>query len=101
MSRYNLIRFDWAMKRLLRDKANFVVLEGFLSELLQDNIKIHRILESEGNKEDESDKFNRVDVLAENNKKELIIIEVQNTREFILFSTNAIRCLQSHHRIHS
>ena len=45
MSRYNLIRFDWAMKRLLRDKANFVVLEGFLSELLQDNIKIHRILE--------------------------------------------------------
>ena len=73
------------MKRLLRDKANFVVLEGFLSELLQDNIKIHRILESEGNKEDESDKFNRVDVLAENNKKELIIIEVQNTRELYYF----------------
>ncbi len=85
MSRYNLIRFDWAMKRLLRDKANFIVLEGFLSELLQDNIKIHRILESEGNKEDESDKFNRVDVLAENNKKELIIIEVQNTRELYYF----------------
>ena len=85
MSRYNLIRFDWAMKRLLRNKANFVVLEGFLSELLQDNIKIHRILESEGNKEDESDKFNRVDVLAENNKKELIIIEVQNTRELYYF----------------
>ena len=73
------------MKRLLRNKANFVVLEGFLSELLQDNIKIHRILESEGNKEDESDKFNRVDVLAENNKKELIIIEVQNTRELYYF----------------
>ncbi len=29
-----LVRFDWAMKRLLRNKANFVVLEGFLSELL-------------------------------------------------------------------
>lgn len=81
----HIIRFDWAMKRLLRDKANFVVLEGFLSELLQDDIKIHRILESEGNKEDESDKFNRVDVLAENNKKELIIIEVQNTRELYYF----------------
>ena len=26
-----LIRFDWAIKRLLRQKANFVVLEGFLS----------------------------------------------------------------------
>lgn len=85
MALHNIIRFDWAMKRLLRDKANFVVLEGFLSELLQDDIKIHRILESEGNKEDESDKFNRVDVLAENNKKELIIIEVQNTRELYYF----------------
>ena len=85
MAYNNIIRFDWAMKRLLRDKVNFVVLEGFLSELLQDDIKIHRVLESEGNKEDESDKFNRVDVLAENNKKELIIIEVQNTRELYYF----------------
>jgi hypothetical protein len=24
-----LIRFDWAIKKLLRDKANFSVLEGF------------------------------------------------------------------------
>ncbi len=29
-----LISFDWAMKRLLRSKANFEILEGFLSELL-------------------------------------------------------------------
>ena len=27
----NYIRFDWAMKRLLRNKANFAVLEGFLT----------------------------------------------------------------------
>ena len=26
------IRFDWAMKRLLRDKANFAVIEGLRSE---------------------------------------------------------------------
>lgn len=26
-----LIRFDWAIKKLLRDKTNFSVLEGFLS----------------------------------------------------------------------
>ena len=32
----NLIRFDWAMKRLLRDKSNYVVLEGFLSTLLEE-----------------------------------------------------------------
>jgi len=26
----NYIRFDWMIKRLLRNKSNFVVLEGFL-----------------------------------------------------------------------
>ena len=31
-----LITFDWAMKRLLRSKANFGILEGFLSELAQE-----------------------------------------------------------------
>ncbi len=80
-----LIRFDWAIKRLLRNKANFVVLEGFLSELLFDNIKIEQILESESNQETEDDKFNRVDVLTQNSKNELIIIEIQSTYEIDYF----------------
>ena len=83
--RIPLIRFDWAMKNLLRQKANFDVLEGFLSELLKENIKITRILESEGNKEEENDKFNRVDIFVENEKGELLIIEVQNTQEYDYF----------------
>ena len=41
----NLIRFDWAVKRLLRNKANFGILEGFLSELLNEDIKIENILD--------------------------------------------------------
>ena len=53
MSGENYIRFDWAMKRLLRNKANYVVLEGFLSSLLGKKFKIHRFLESESNQEDE------------------------------------------------
>lgn len=28
------IRFDWAIKRLLRQKANFDVLDGFLTVML-------------------------------------------------------------------
>ena len=80
-----LIRFDWAIKRLLRNKANFVVLEGFLSELLFENIKIEQILESEGNQETDDDKFNRVDILTKNSKNELIIIEIQNTYEIDYF----------------
>ena len=81
----SLVRFDWAIKRLLRQKSNFVVLEGLLSTLLGENVIIIRILESEGNKEDSEDKFNRIDVLAENSKGELVIIEVQNNRELDYF----------------
>ncbi len=80
-----LIRFDWAMKRMLRDKANFVVLEGFLSVLLQDKIKIKHILSSQANKETEDDKYNDVDILVENTKGELIIVEVQNTKQIDYF----------------
>jgi predicted transposase/invertase (TIGR01784 family) len=76
-----LIRFDWAMKRLLRQKANFSVLEGFLSVLLNDNIKIINIKESESNKASPEDKFNRVDIFVENNLGELMIIEMQNNEQ--------------------
>jgi predicted transposase/invertase (TIGR01784 family) len=75
------IRFDWAAKKMLRDKKNFDILEGFLSELLKEDILIEGLLESESNQEDEDDKFNRVDLYAENSKGEHIIIEIQNTRE--------------------
>ncbi len=81
----NYIRFDWAMKRLLRNKANFGVLEGFLTTLLKESIKIQKLLESESNQEDEFDKYNRVDMLAENSKGELILIEVQNNNEYAYF----------------
>ncbi len=81
----NYIRFDWAMKRLLRNKANFAVLEGFLTTLLGESILIQRLLESESNQEDEYDKYNRVDLLAENSKGELILIEVQNNNEYAYF----------------
>ena len=80
-----IIRFDWAMKRLLRNKANFSVLEGLLTTLLGEKIIIQRLLESESNQEDEYDKYNRVDMLAENSKGELVLIEVQNNNEYAYF----------------
>ena len=79
------IRFDWAMKRMLRDKANYAVLEGLLTTLFKEKITINRLLESESNQEDEFDKYNRVDILAENSKGELFIIEVQNNDEYAYF----------------
>jgi predicted transposase/invertase (TIGR01784 family) len=85
MSNRNLIRFDWAIKRLLRNKADFSVLEGFLSELLKDEISIQSILESESNQKFDSDKFNRVDLLVKNTNDELVIIEIQNENEYDYF----------------
>ena len=79
------ISFDWALKRLLRDKANFDVLEGFLTTLLEKPIKIQRLLESEGNKDRAEVKSNRVDLLAEDDQGELLLIEVQGESEFSYF----------------
>ncbi len=77
-----LITFDWAIKRLLRSKANFGILEGFLSELLKEEIVILDLIESESNKDDKLDKFNRVDLRVRNQKQEIIIIEIQYDREY-------------------
>jgi hypothetical protein len=77
MIKRTFISFDWAIKKVLRHKENFSVLEGFLSELLGFDLKIQNLLESEGNKQHENDKFDRVDILVKSSKGELLLIEVQ------------------------
>ena len=81
MTTRTIISFDYALKRLLRHKANHEILEGFLSELLKRQIKINSILDSESNQESADDKQNRVDMLVENETGELMIIEVQYQHE--------------------
>ncbi|MCP4219925.1 MAG: Rpn family recombination-promoting nuclease/putative transposase [bacterium] len=90
-----LVTFDWAIKTILRNKASFGILEGFLSELLHDDIKISKVLESESNQENTHSRSNRVDLLVEDSKKELIIVEVQHDSEFdylqrILFGVSKV-----------
>ena len=90
-----LISFDWAIKKILRSKANFAILEGFLSELLYTDISILEILESESNKESQGDKSNRVDIKVKDADGKLYIIEVQYSREFdylqrILFASSKV-----------
>jgi predicted transposase/invertase (TIGR01784 family) len=92
-----LVSFDWAMKKILRQKANFGILEGFLTELLKFDVKIEEILESEANQESEDNKFNRVDLLAKNEKGDLILIEVQYDSEQdyfhrMLYGTSKLIC---------
>lgn len=81
----HLIRFDWAMKKLLRDKANYAVLEGFLSELFKFDITILQIGESEGNQQVFNDKFNRVDILAHTSSGEIVLVELQTDSELDYF----------------
>ena len=92
-----VVSFDWAVKKLLRSKGNFGILEGFLSELLFDDIKILEVLESESNKESDDDKYNRVDIKVKNSKGELLIIEIQTHNEGnffhrILYATSRTIC---------
>ena len=81
MPNKKLVRFDWAMKYILRNKANFDVLEAFLSNLLKEEIKILDLLESESNQEAENRKFNCVDLKCKDSQGRQIIIEIQNQRE--------------------
>jgi len=81
MSERTLVSFDWALKSILRQKDNFDILEGFLSDLLNDNITIDELLESESNKDNERDKSNRVDLKAKDGKGREVIIEVQYKKE--------------------
>jgi len=93
MAARKLVSFDWAIKKILRDKANFAVLEGFLSEPLHEDVQVVELLESESNQEDLWDKYNRVDLKVRNTKGEILLIEVQYETEFdflqrIIFGTS-------------
>lgn len=79
------IRFDWAMKRLLRDKTNFGVLEGLLTTLLGERIRIKRLLESESYQADDISEYYRADLVVENSRGEDILMEVQNNNEFVYY----------------
>ena len=81
-----IISFDWAIKTVLRDKANFDVLEGFLSALLAQKIQVVELLDTEGTPGTANLKTNRVDIMVRNASDELMIIEVQYQTEAGYFS---------------
>ena len=79
LNRY--IRFDWAAKYMLRNKADFAIFEGLISVLVKEKVTIVELLDTESNKQTENDKYNRVDIKAKNSKGEIILVEIQQTRE--------------------
>ena len=81
MSKNKYIRFDWAAKYMLRNKADFAIFEGLISILVKEKVTIIELLESESNKTSEDDKYNRVDIKVRNSKGEIILVEIQQSRE--------------------
>jgi len=77
MEERTLVSFDYAVKYLLRDKADFVILSGFLTELMGRKVEVQEILESESNKDDAEGKTNRVDMKAKIDNGELAVFEFQ------------------------
>ena len=75
------IRFDWAAKRMLRDKANFGVFEGLITVLLNEPVHIVEILESESNQIKGDSTYGCVVLKAIDNKDEQLIVEIQTVRE--------------------
>lgn len=84
------VRFDWAIKRLLRQKANFGVLEGFLTVFIGGSITILEILENHGVPRIVEDKYNRLDIKVLNTRGEIIIIKIQNIHEMHYLKDTAI-----------
>ena len=74
------IRFDWAMKHMLRDKSNFGILEGLISVLLNEEVKIVELLESESNQDSDMGKFSCFDIKAENIDSDIIIVKIRFMR---------------------
>ena len=81
MSKEKFVMFDWAAKNILRDKSDFSVFEGLVQVLTGQEIHIEELLESESNQKDDTDKFNRVDIKAKDSSGDIIIVEIQLTRE--------------------
>jgi len=72
-----IIAFDYAIKTVLRDKANFDVLSGFLTELLEKPVEVLELLESESNTESPLGKINRTDLKAKISGNEIAVFEIQ------------------------
>lgn len=81
----NYIRFDWAMKRLLQNRADFVVVEGLLSTILNEKITVLRVFATKPNAEDDISECFRTNLLIVNSNGEQALVEMQNNNEYAYF----------------
>jgi predicted transposase/invertase (TIGR01784 family) len=85
MADRTLISFDYAVKYLLRGQEDYVILSGFLTELMGRKIEVIGLLESETNKSNPDEKTNRVDLKARIDGGEIAVFEIQFHQEYDFF----------------
>lgn len=81
MAKDKYVRFDWAAKRMLRDKTNFCVLEGLIKVLLNEEVHIEAIGHKNTINDIHYDKYPSLKIVAINSNNEKIIVELQTIRE--------------------
>lgn len=81
MSDKPLVSFDYAIKYLLKDKADYEIVEGFVSALLKAHgygaVKIIGLLDTESNKEDKFGKRSLADLIVEDTDHHKYIVEIE------------------------
>ena len=84
-----LISFDYAIKYLLKNKANYDIIEHFISDLIKTEgyppVKIIALMDTESNKEDTLQKKSLADLIVqdEEGRKYIVEIERQTTKSFL------------------
>ena len=73
------------LDRLSRNKANFRILEGFLSILFNEAITILDIFETKRNADDDICERFRINLLIQNTKGQQILVEIQNNNEYAYY----------------
>lgn len=85
MAKDKYVRFDWAAKRMLRNKANFGVLEGLITVLTRQKMQIVEAIEDEPKSQfdiirDVQDSQNRVSFIVKNVYNDTFVIELHFVR---------------------
>ena len=81
MHENELISFEWAMRHLLRDKANLGIIESLVGVVLGVPLKTIRILEEGNDRESLENKHKRLNMLVEDEHGAQFIVVVKNETE--------------------
>lgn len=92
----NVIRFDWAAKYMLRDKASFGILEGFLGALLNEEVRIVELLESESHRQNRNAKSNRVEDIVNTARQEGLAIGERQGKKLGLSEGKKLGLVEGH-----